>query len=75
MTVTTVHDPDVSGDLSNEAPITIPLPRTAAGDWPGEGEVAFVPASLILAAHGRCSCPNCIDGFVHMMRRTRLRTV
>jgi hypothetical protein len=59
----------------NDAPVTIPVPRTPGLDWPGEGDVAFVPAALVLAARGRCSCDNCVDGFVHMMRRTRLRVV
>jgi hypothetical protein len=61
--------------IKNDAPVTVPVPRTAGLDWPGDGEVAFVPAALMLAASGRCSCDNCVDGFVHMMRRTRLRAV
>ena len=61
--------------IKNDAPVTVPVPRTAGVEWPGEGEVAFVPAALILAARGHCSCDNCVDGFVHMMRRTRLRAV
>jgi hypothetical protein len=61
--------------IKNDAPVTIPVPRTPGLDWPGEGDVAFVPAALVLAARGRCSCDNCVDGFVHMMRRTRLRVV
>jgi hypothetical protein len=72
VTLTAVHNP---GTRHDDALVTIPVPRTAAADWPGDNDVAFVPASLLLAARGKCSCPNCVDGFVHMMRRTRLRTV
>ena len=61
--------------IKNDAPVTVPVPRTPGLDWPGEGDVAFVPAALMLAARGRCSCAECVDGFVHMMRRTRLRAV
>lgn len=63
------------GEISNDAPVTIPMQRTPELDWPGDGEVAFVPAALMLAARGRCSCATCVDGFVHMLRRTRLRVV
>jgi hypothetical protein len=44
-------------------------------DWPGDDEVAQVPVALILAARGRCSCDSCCEGFVHMMRRMRLKAV
>jgi hypothetical protein len=63
------------GVITNDAPATVPIPRTPEVDWPGDGEVAFVPAALMLAARGRCSCPTCVDGFVHMLRRSRLRAV
>ena len=61
--------------IKNDAPATIPVPRSPGIDWPGEGDVAFVPAALLLAARGRCSCDNCVDGFVHMMRRAQLQAV
>jgi hypothetical protein len=61
--------------IKNDAPVTIPVPRTPGIDWPGDGDVAYVPAALLLAARGRCSCDECVDGFVHMMRRTRLQAV
>lgn len=63
------------GVITNDAPVTIPLPRTPGLDWPGDGEVAFVPAALMLAARGRCSCPNCVDGFVRLLAKSRLRAV
>lgn len=68
----TTHD--VSA-IANDAPVTVPLPRSEAAGWPGEGEVAFVPAALLLAARGRCSCATCVDGFVHLLRRSRLQAV
>jgi hypothetical protein len=63
------------GVIENDAPRTIPIPRTPEMDWPGSGDVAFVPAALMLAVRGRCSCPPCTDGFVHMLRRSRLRAI
>lgn len=66
------HSLDV---ITNDAPITIPLQRTPSTDWPGEGDVIHVPAALMLAARGRCSCSECTDGFVRMLARTRLRAV
>jgi hypothetical protein len=70
--VPTTHAVDV---ITNDAPVTIPLPRTPDMDWPGDGDVVQVPAALILASRGRCSCPPCTDGFVRMLARTRLRAV
>ena len=61
--------------INNDAPVTVPIPRTPEMDWPGEGAVAQVPAALMLAAYGRCSCDTCVDGFVHMMRRSQLKAV
>ena len=61
--------------IKNDAPTTIPVPRAPGIDWPGDGDVAFVPAALILASRGRCSCDSCVDGFVHMVRRARLQAV
>ncbi|MGB8649572.1 MAG: hypothetical protein WCD35_02810 [Mycobacteriales bacterium] len=55
--------------------MTVPLPRSGGLDWPGDGEVAFVPAALLLAARGKCSCVTCVDGFVHLLRRTQVRAV
>lgn len=59
----------------NAAPATVPVKRHPGMNWPGEGEVAHVPVALILAARGRCSCPECCEGFVNLLRRTRLRAV
>lgn len=64
-----------AGVIENAAPVTVPIPRGPGIDWPGNAAVAFVPAALMLAARGRCSCPTCVEGFVHMLRRTRLRAV
>jgi hypothetical protein len=63
----TTHEDDV--------PVTVPVPRFPGMDWPGDDEVAHVPVALILAARGRCSCEACCDGFVHMMRRVRMKAV
>jgi hypothetical protein len=63
------------GVIANDAPVTIPIQRSPGVNWPGEGEVAFVPAALMLAARGRCSCDECVDGFVRLMGKSRLRAV
>ena len=55
--------------------MTVPVPRFPGMDWPGDDQVAQVPAALILAARGRCSCQSCCEGFVRMMRRVRLKAV
>lgn len=54
---------------------TVPLPRFAGMDWPGDDEVAHVPVALLLAARGECSCDACCERFVHLVRRSRLRSV
>ncbi len=64
----------VAHDLSNAAPVAVPLPRTPGMDWPGEESVAMVPAALLLSARGRCACDDCVDGFVRLMRRSRLKS-
>lgn len=63
------------GVITNDAPVTVPLPRTPAMDWPGDARVVHVPAALMLAAHGRCSCDDCLDGFVRLLARSRMRAV
>ncbi|MCU1592700.1 MAG: hypothetical protein JWO12_92 [Frankiales bacterium] len=72
MTSTVAHPVDV---ISNDAPVTIPFPRTPDMDWPGDSPVVHVPAALMLAATGRCSCDNCLDGFVRLLARSRMRAV
>ena len=60
----------------NAAPVTVPVPRFPGMDWPGGDEnVAQVPVALLLAMRGKCSCPECCDGFVALVRRAQLRVV
>jgi hypothetical protein len=59
----------------DDVPMTIPVPRFPGMQWPGNDDVAQVPVALILAGRGRCSCQSCCEGFVHMLRRVRLRPV
>jgi hypothetical protein len=48
------------GVIANDAPVTIPIQRSPGVNWPGEG---------------RCSCDECVDGFVRLVGRSRLRAV
>ncbi len=82
LTRTDAHDSDVRDSDAHDsdardldAPVTVPLPRTPGMAWPGEGPTAQVPAALLLAARGRCSCADCVDGFVALLRRRRLAAV
>ena len=59
----------------DDAPMTVPVPRFPGMPWPGEGDVAHVPVSLLLAARGKCSCQDCCERFVALLRRSRLRAV
>jgi hypothetical protein len=65
------HGTDPSYD--DDVPMTVPVPRFDGMQWPGEGDVAHIPVTLILAARGRCSCQECCEGFVALLRRSRLR--
>jgi hypothetical protein len=65
----------VVGVIANDAPVTVPIQRSPGLDWPGDGEMAFVPAALMLAARGRCSCDSCLDGFVRLLAKGRLHAL
>lgn len=56
-------------------PMTVPVTRFPGMQWPGDDEVVQVPVALLLAARGKCSCQECCEGFVHMLRRARLKPV
>lgn len=66
------HAPSFDDDAT---PMTVPVERLPGMDWPGDDDVIQVPVALLLAARGRCSCDDCCENFVHMLRRTRLRAV
>jgi hypothetical protein len=57
------------------SPVVVPVPRSEAGWWPGDGDVAWVPAELLLAASGRCSCVPCVELYVAERARAALRVV
>lgn len=60
----------------DDVPMTVPVPRFPGMDWPGgDDEVAQVPVALLLAMRGQCSCQDCCEGFVALVRRSRLRAV
>ena len=66
------HAPSYRDDA---LPMTVPVERFPGMQWPGDDEVVHVPVALLLAARGRCSCDDCCENFVHMLRRTRLKAV
>lgn len=72
MTSTVAHS---VGVITNDAPVTVPLQRTPEMEWPGDSPVVHFPAALMLAARGRCSCDDCLDGFVRLLARRRLQAV
>ena len=59
--------------------LTVPVPRSSAAatgaPWRTDGEVAFVPAVLLLAAAGRCSCDDCCAALARRQGRLRLSSV
>lgn len=59
--------------------LTVPVPRgSGAGrglPWDGDAEVAWVPAVLLLAASGKCSCDDCCAALVRQQRRGSLSAV
>ena len=63
----------------DEPHVTVPVPRTSdaasAAPWPTDGNVAWVPAVLLLAAAGRCSCDDCCAVFVREQRRKHVGAV
>jgi len=60
----------------DEVPMTVPVPRLPGMDWPGgDDQVAQVPVALLLAMRGKCSCQDCCEAFVALVRRSRLRAV
>ena len=65
----------VAHDLGDGVPVTMPLPRTSHMRWGGDEDIVQVPAGLLLAVRGRCSCEDCVDGFVNLLRRQRLHAV
>ena len=56
-------------------PVTVPVERFDGMDWPGDDEVVHIPVALLLAARGSCSCDDCCENFVHLLRRARLKAV
>ena len=70
----------VPAQPDDDAPhVTVPVPRSAdltgTAPWRTQGEVAFVPAVLLLAASGRCSCDDCCAVFVREQRRKHVSSV
>ncbi len=63
----------------DQAHPTVPVPRTSdaatAAPWRTDGDVAWVPAVLLLAAAGRCSCEDCCAVLVRQQRRRHVGAV
>ena len=56
-------------------PITVPVARAGRTPWPHDGEVTWVPAALLLAAAGKCSCDDCCSSLARSRARSRLSAV
>jgi hypothetical protein len=69
------YDFDQYDAFDDNVLITVPIPRTPGLAWPGEGEVANVPAVLLQALYGRCTCANCCAGLAAVVRRSQLHAV
>ncbi|MCW2607151.1 MAG: hypothetical protein JWO60_1844 [Frankiales bacterium] len=59
--------------------VVVPVPRASdaatAAPWHTQGDVAYVPAVLLLAASGRCSCEDCCAVLADRMRTGQLSAV
>ncbi len=64
-----VDDPD------DGLPLTVPVPDAGTTPWPSDGGTTWVPAALLLAAAGRCSCDTCCAELARNKARRRLAAV
>lgn len=68
--------PDIDGDeVRDGLPMTVPVPRAGTTPWPTVGDTTWVPAALLLAAAGRCSCDECCIELARSKARRRLAAV
>lgn len=56
-------------------PLTVPVPRAGDTPWPRDGDITWVPAALLLAAAGRCSCDDCCADLARSRARRQLASV
>ena len=68
-----------SVETADRPHVTVPVPRSSdaatAAPWHTQGEVAWVPAVLLLAAAGRCSCDDCCAALARTQRRRHVTAV
>ncbi|MCW2777002.1 MAG: hypothetical protein JWN17_727 [Frankiales bacterium] len=56
-------------------PLTVPVAGAGETPWRSEGETTWVPAALLLAAAGRCSCDDCCAVLARTKARRQLAAV
>ncbi|MCU1691246.1 MAG: hypothetical protein JWM64_337 [Frankiales bacterium] len=63
-------------DEVDEVPLVVPVPRAGATPWATDDDgTAWVPAALLLAAAGRCSCAACCQELARDRARRTLTSV
>jgi hypothetical protein len=62
-------------EVHDGLPMTVPVPRAGDTPWPTVGDTTWVPAALLLAAAGRCSCDDCCAELARSKARRRLAAV
>lgn len=61
-------------DEPDDVPLVVPVPRAGRTPWSTDAEgTAWVPAALLLAAAGRCSCDSCCSELARSKARRALR--
>lgn len=63
------------GTSDGDLPLTVPVPRAGRTPWRRDGDVTWVPAALLLAAAGRCSCDDCCSELARRRARRQLLCV
>lgn len=56
-------------------PLTVPVPDAGDTPWPSEAGTTWVPAALLLAAAGKCSCDDCCVELARSRARRQLASL
>ncbi len=61
---------------ADDLPLVVPVPRAGETPWrTGADGTAWVPAALLLASAGRCSCDTCCRDLARSRARRGLASV